>query len=73
MNYYNRAMLTSEELSALTAALPADPDRVRLLATLRERAAPLLARPPIIPRLKALLSRNGDICPTDGTPLRFDP
>ncbi len=66
-------MLTSEELSALTAALPADPDRVRLLATLRERAAPLLARPPIIPRLKALLSRNGDICPTDGTPLRFDP
>ncbi len=66
-------MLTSEELSALTAALPADADRVRLLATLRERAAPLLARPPIIPRVKALLSRNGGICPADGTPLRFDP
>jgi hypothetical protein len=73
MNYYNRAMLTTEELTALTAALPADADRVRLLATLRERAAPLLARPPIIPRVKALLSRNGGICPDDGTPLRFDP
>lgn len=66
-------MLTSEELTALAAALPADQDRVRLLATVRDRAAPLLARPPIVPRVKALLSRNGGICPTDGTPLRFDP
>ena len=66
-------MLTSEDLSALSTALPADGDRLRLLETLRQRAAPLLARPPIIPRVKALLSRNGGVCPTDGTPLLFDP
>ncbi|HEY9518668.1 MAG TPA: hypothetical protein VIQ98_05390, partial [Gemmatimonadales bacterium] len=73
MNYYNRAMLTPEHLAALAAALPADPDRTRLLETLRERAAPLLARAPLIPRVKALLSRNGGLCPDDGAPLRFDP
>jgi hypothetical protein len=73
MNYYNRAMLTPEHLAALAAALPADPDRARLLDTLRERAAPLLARAPLIPRVKALLSRNGGVCPEDGAPLRFDP
>ena len=66
-------MLTSEELRELAAAVPADADRHRLLGTLRERAAPLLARPPLIPRVKALLSRNGGTCPTDGTALRFDP
>jgi len=66
-------MVTLEELNALAARLPADPDRARLLATLRERSAPLLARPPIVPRVKALLSRNGGICPDDGSPLRFDP
>ena len=66
-------MLTPEHLAALAAALPADPDRTRLLETLRERAAPLLARAPLIPRVKALLSRNGGICPADGAPLRFDP
>jgi hypothetical protein len=73
MNYYNRAMLTPEHLAALGAALPADPDRARLLDTLRERAAPLLARAPLIPRVKALLSSNGGVCPEDGAPLRFDP
>lgn len=62
-------MLTPEHL----AALPADPDRARLLETLRQRAAPLLARAPLIPRVKALLSRNGGVCPDDGAPLRFDP
>ena len=27
----------------------------------------------IVPRVKALLSRNGGVCPEDGAPLRFDP
>ena len=66
-------MLTPDQLAALGAALPADPDRAGLLETLRARAAPLLARPPLIPRVKALLSKNGGVCPDDGAPLRFDP
>lgn len=32
-----------------------------------------MASPPSIPRLKALLSRDGGICPRDGAVLRFDP
>lgn len=66
-------MVTLEELNALAAAVPADADRARLLATLRERSAPLLARPPLVPRVKALLSRRGGVCPADGSPLTFDP
>src|SRR5258706_2351657 len=66
-------MLTSEDLAALKSAIPGDPDRGRLLATLERRAAPLLATAPSIPRVKALLSRNGGFCPSDGTTLEFDP
>lgn len=66
-------MLTSEELDALRKAIPADPDRAALLATLRDRAAPVLAALPPIPRTKALLSRDGGFCPRDGSTLSFDP
>lgn len=66
-------MLTRENLDALRADIPSDPDRTRLLSTLRGRAAPLLKALPPIPRTKALLSRDGGTCPKDGAPLRFDP
>ena len=66
-------MLTKDELEALRIAIPLDPDRTRLLETLRARAAPLLQALPPVPRVKALLSRDGGICPEDGAPLRFDP
>jgi hypothetical protein len=66
-------MLTSDELEALRAAIPGDPDRTRLLGTLRERVARILEAPPPVPRVKALLSRDGGVCPDDGTALRFDP
>jgi len=39
----------------------------------QRRNAPLLERPPIIPQVKALLSRDGGVCPEDGTLLIFDP
>lgn len=66
-------MLTLDELDALRTGLADDPDRQALLATLRARAAPLLDRAPPIPRVKALLSRDGGFCPRDGAVLRFDP
>ena len=40
--------------------------RRRSPAGSRERAAPLLARPPVIPPHKALLSADGGVCPDDG-------
>ncbi len=66
-------MLTREDLAALRAAVPADPDLRRLLETLEQRAAHVLATPPQVPQVKALLSRNGGFCPTDGSVLEFDP
>ncbi len=66
-------MLTSEELAALRSAIPGDPDLTRLLGTLRLRGGAVLATRPSIPGVKALLSRDGGICPTDGSNLLFDP
>ena len=73
MAYYNRGMLTREDLAALRAAVPADPDLRRLLDTLEQRAGRVLAEAPQVPEVKALLSRNGGFCPADGTVLEFDP
>ena len=66
-------MLTTEELEALRATIPERPDLARLAGTLRERTARVLLEMPPIPRVKALLSRDGGVCPADGAPLRFDP
>lgn len=43
------------------------------LARLAERALPVLDRMPEIPRIKALLSTGGGVCPKDGSQLVFDP
>ncbi|HLG04848.1 MAG TPA: heparinase II/III family protein, partial [Gemmatimonadales bacterium] len=72
-------MLTRAELDLLRDAVPSDPDRAALLATLERRSARLLKPtappplPPPVPRVKALLSRDGGVCPNDGAGLRFDP
>ena len=44
-----------------------------LVASLAHDLAPLVARAPDVPDGKALLSRIGGRCETDGTDLRFDP
>lgn len=62
-----------DELSALRAGLPTDADRARLLSALQQRADPVIAARPTVPRVKALLSRDGGSCPEDGAALRFDP
>jgi hypothetical protein len=66
-------VLTAAELSARREALATSPDLSALISRLAQRAAPLLARRPPVPRGKALLSADGGFCPEDRSPLRFDP
>ncbi len=66
-------MLNEEELAERREVIAASPDLVRLHSRLEERAAPVLAQAPLLPTVKALLSRDGGVCPRDGTPLEFDP
>lgn len=44
-----------------------------LLGRLTERAQPVLDKMPPVPRIKALLSSDGGVCPRDGSALVFDP
>ena len=66
-------MVTAEELEARGADIAQAPDLRALLAHLTERAAPVLARMPPIPEVKALLSTDGGVCPDDRSALAFDP
>jgi Heparinase II/III-like protein/Alginate lyase len=66
-------MLTLAGLTARRALIDESPDLAALRDHLIARAAPLLERPPPVPQVKALLSRDGGICPNDGTALLFDP
>ena len=66
-------MVSAEQLVARRGQIAGAPDLTALLAHLRERAAPLLARMPPLPAAKALLSTDGGVCPEDGATLVFDP
>lgn len=66
-------MVTAERLAERRRAMAASLDLQGLLARLTERAAPVLARMPVIPEVKALLSMDGGVCPEDGAALTFDP
>jgi Heparinase II/III-like protein len=66
-------VLTVADLSARREELAGSPDLSALINRLAERAAPLLARRPPVPRAKALLSTDGGYCPQDRTGLTFDP
>jgi heparinase II/III-like protein len=66
-------VVTAELLAARREAINASADLQRLLAHLTESAAPVLARTPVIPEQKALLSVDGGVCPDDGAALEFDP
>ena len=65
-------MVTNDELDA-RRELAREGDLRALLDRLRERARPILERMPSVPRVKAMLSREGGICPTCGHQLGFDP
>ncbi|HKT59439.1 MAG TPA: hypothetical protein VJQ46_05280, partial [Gemmatimonadales bacterium] len=66
-------MLTAADLDVRREQIAASPDLAALARRLAERAAPLLGRPFVIPRHKALLSADGGVCPDDGAALEFDP
>jgi hypothetical protein len=66
-------VLSVEELDSRRDVIGASADLAALARRLAEGAAPLLARAPVIPTTKALLSADGGFCPDDGTPLAFDP
>ena len=66
-------MLTTAELDARREVIGASADLAALARRLAEGAAPLLARMPVVPAAKALLSADGGLCPDDGATLAFDP
>ena len=66
-------MVTADELAARRIEIAGSDDLKRLLAGLVERARPVLERMPHIPEEKALLSKDGGVCPADGKALVFDP
>ncbi len=51
----------------------ADPVLTALTATVRARIERVLREEPLVPARKALLTRDGGVCPEDHAPLRFDP
>ncbi len=66
-------MVTAEELAQREALIDASPSLSELRANLRQQASVTLQRGIVIPSDKALLSRNGALCPRDGAVLGFDP
>ena len=61
------------DLDARAAALRASPALAGLAARLTRLLGPLATEAPFIPEDKALLARDGGVCPDDGSRLRFDP
>ena len=66
-------MLTLEALTARRALIDESPDLTALRYRLAIRARPVIERMPPVPAVKALLSRDGGLCPNDGAQLEFDP
>ena len=66
-------MLNAAELDIRREQLGESADLGGLARQLAQRAAPVLARRPVVPTQKALLSADGGVCPDDGGPLEFDP
>ncbi len=66
-------MLSPEQLAALREAIAGDADLRGLLARLDQRTRRLVDEGGEVPRVKALLSRDGGVCPVDGRALAFDP
>ena len=65
--------ILERELDARAASLPASPVLTGLAARLTGLLGPLAIEDPFIPEEKALLSRDGGVCPDDGSRLCFDP
>ena len=66
-------MLSADQLALRREALGGSADLAALVERLAQRVEPVLRRPAEPPTLKAQLTADGGICPTDGSPLLFDP
>ncbi|HEX9895424.1 MAG TPA: heparinase II/III family protein [Gemmatimonadales bacterium] len=67
------AVLSAEQLENRRAVV-SDSALLQALANrVRGRVSRVLREMPPVPRVKAMLSRDGGICPTDGSSLIFDP
>ncbi len=66
-------MLTADTFPLHRDTVTRSPDLTALSDRLTARCRPWITSPLQVPRLKALLSVDGGVCPGDGTPLRFDP
>ena len=66
-------MVTAEELARHEAIIEASPDLSALRSNLKAQSSSVLQRGISIPGEKALLSRNGALCPNDSALLVFDP
>jgi Heparinase II/III-like protein/Alginate lyase/Carbohydrate family 9 binding domain-like len=66
-------MLTAEELGTRRDEIRESSELLALLDRLTRRADPVLQRMPVVPRVKAMLSVDGGVCPDDGSRLEFDP
>ena len=66
-------MVTIEEIEHRRRELQSSKTLRGLYERLEARAARVLAAPPTIPAMKAILSADGGLCPADGTVLTFDP
>lgn len=63
----------ARELTARAGVVAATPVLARLADRLTGFLEPLLTGEPYLPDAKALLSRDGGVCPADGARLAFDP
>ncbi|HEY8257601.1 MAG TPA: heparinase II/III family protein [Gemmatimonadales bacterium] len=66
-------MLSATELDERRSLLAQSGDLAGLARHLGDRAARVIGRRPAVPRMKALLSVDGGVCPDDGAVLEFDP
>lgn len=66
-------MLIADELAARREAVAHAPDLIQALDRLTRRAERVAAASLEPPPVKALLSKDGGVCPDDGTALIFDP
>ena len=66
-------MVTAEDLAQRESTIEASPALSALRSNLQAQSSSVLQRGIAIPDDKALLSRNGAVCPNDSTLLMFDP
>jgi hypothetical protein len=63
----------ARDVATRAASLPASAPFRALADRLTRLLGPLATAEPLIPEEKALLSRDGGVCPVDGSRLQFDP